>query len=639
METKITLLFISTEVENIDYILKELNNINIIPSVVIKQEIDEALLYLNDNNPNIIFCGSSIESDCIDSLINSIYALEKEPLVFFISDISNLDLIFEPQQHKNFYFLEKNNIKNFINLFQKDFFSAEFNQSVEEDDDFKDKEKQIQNIISSVPGLDIKIIQNISDIVFLLNAETFELLHLNDAAEKTTGYRKSEIIGKNKYEFLSKNFSSYYIENSKSFISIDKEFDMFEEFIRTKNNELKLLYTKKFKIRDNQNNLSYILEIAVDITDKKKTESTLLKTESLFLKLFQSSPIAIAIIDYSNFKIIDINQTYQNLFGYSRKELIGTDFIEYGFLGNTATELVLNIEKINQAESTSQREFNIRKKDGAYVNCIISIEQLLTDDDLPLLIFIAQDVTIIRKAEQKKINATEMEMELQMLRSRLISMLSHEFRTPLTTIMLSTDLLKNYSSQWNDVEKSQYYKRITDTVLHLNQLIEKLLTIGSIESGRFDFHPENIDIPAFFQSIVDNMAFTIGNEHPIKFKYSGNFNNTYIDENLISLIVTNLISNAAKYSDKDSDILFDSTCDGIYLTIQIKDKGVGIPAEDLKNLFQTFYRASNVGKTTGYGLGLAIVKKCVDAHNGEIFVESKEGVGTTFIVKIPIVNK
>ena len=465
METKNTLLFISTEVEDIDYILKELNNINITPSVVIKQEIDEALLYLNDNNPNIIFCGSSIECDSIDSLINSIYDLEEEPLVFFISDISNLDLIFEPQQHKNFYFLEKNKIKNFINLFQKDFRSAELNQSIEEVDDFTDKEKKIQNVISSVPGLDIKIIQNISDIVFLLNAETFELLYLNDAAEKTIGYSISEIIGKNKYEFLSKNFSTYYIENSKSFVSIDKEFDMFEEFIRTKGNELKLLQTKKYKIRDNQNNLSHILEIAVDITDKKKTEITLLKTESLFLKLFQSSPIAIAIIDYSNFKIIDINQTYQNIFGYSRKELIGANFIECGFFGNTA-ELVLNIEKINQAQSTSQREFQIQKKDGTYSNFIISIEQLLTEDDLPLIIFIAQDVTEIKKAEQKKINAIEMEKELQMLRSRLISMLSHEFRTPLTTIMLSTDLLKNYGSQWNDTEKSQSTKSINRKVAY-----------------------------------------------------------------------------------------------------------------------------------------------------------------------------
>ncbi len=637
METKNTLLFISIEVEDIDYILKELHNINFSPSVVIKQETGDALLYLNNNNPDIIICGSTLRSDCIDSLINSVFKLDKQPLIFFISDISNFELIFEPIEHKNIFFLEKNKFNNFISLIQKELFSDEIIQS--EENELPAKVELNHSIFSTTQGLDIKIIQNISDMVFLLDARTFELLYLNKSAENTTGYTENEIIGKNKYEFLSKNFSAYYIDNSKAFAISNNDFDMFEEFIRTKNNELKLFQTKKYKIKDQQNNLKYILEIAENITDRKKTESSLLKSESLFLKLFQSSPIATAIIDYSNFNLININQAYQNIFGYNRQELIGANFIEYGFFGNTPAELVLNIEKIKQSQNTAQREFQIRRKDGSYVNCIISIEQLLTDDDLPLLIFIAQDVTEIRKAEQKKLSAIEQENELQMLRSRFISMLSHEFRTPLTTIMLSTDLLKNYGGRWTEAEKSQYYKRITDTVLHLNQLIEKLLTIGSIESGRFDFQPENIDIPAFFQSIVDNMAFTIGNEHPIKFKYSGNYNNTYIDENLISLIVTNLISNAAKYSNKGSDILFDSTCDGVYLTFQIKDKGVGIPAEDLKNLFQTFYRASNVGKTSGYGLGLAIVKKCVDAHHGEIFVESKEQVGTTFIVKIPIVNK
>lgn len=492
--------------------------------------------------------------------------------------------------------------------------------------------QNLQNIISSIKGLNLTILESITELVFLLDSETFEILFANHSVEKLSGFRTSEILGKNKYETFSKNFLELYTENAKNFIASKDDFARSEEYIRSKNNEIKLLYTKKYKVSSTASKDSYILEIASDFTDNHQNYPSLLSAESPFFKLFHSSSIASAIINFSNLKIIDFNQAFINTFGYKEDELKDASFLEYDFLGANIDEFEKNLEKISKAQKEEQREFSITNKNGEKISRYVFIEHFAAKNDTPLLIFTAQSTNGAGQKENEK------ESMNLIFRSRLISMLSHEFRTPLTTIMLSSDMLKNYGMQWDEEKKLVYFKKISDTVLHLNQLIEKLLTISSIESGQFEFHPESIDVPAFFQSIVENITFTMKSKHQVKFKYSGNYSCALVDENLLSLIVSNLITNAIKYSQENEEVSFDSYCDGVCLTIQIKDRGIGIPAEGLNNLFHTFYRASNVGKRSGFGLGLAIVKKCVEAHRGEIFVNSETGIGTTFTVIVPVTH-
>lgn len=215
-------------------------------------------------------------------------------------------------------------------------------------------------------------------------------------------------------------------------------------------------------------------------------------------------------------------------------------------------------------------------------------------------------------------------------------MISHELRTPLTTIMLSADLLKRFGDKWSEEERLKHFQRIQDTVLKMTQLMENVLTVGRLEAGKFDFHPESLDIPSFCNTIVENIEFNNAGKYKIIYVIHGEEKGVRADENLLWLILSNLLSNAIKYSPLHSEVNFDVQFSENEIEFIIADHGIGIPQKDLENLFQLFYRATNVGVTSGYGLGLNIVKRCVQAHGGTIKVDSKENEGTIFTVKIPI---
>ena len=214
-------------------------------------------------------------------------------------------------------------------------------------------------------------------------------------------------------------------------------------------------------------------------------------------------------------------------------------------------------------------------------------------------------------------------------------MISHEFRTPLTSIMLSADLLKRYGDKWNVDEKMKHFDRIQSTIMNMTQLMENVLIIDRIDSGIFELRPDYMDIKAFCEAVVNNVSFHNRGEHNILYNAIGNCNRLVLDETLLAHIFTNLLTNAIKYSPKGSDIFFESYSNPKDVVFVVKDFGIGIPKNDIEHLFNTFFRASNTGRTAGYGLGLSIVKKCVTAHKGTIMVDSEELRGTTFTVRIP----
>ncbi|MEC4814884.1 MAG: ATP-binding protein [Scytonema sp. PMC 1069.18] len=232
--------------------------------------------------------------------------------------------------------------------------------------------------------------------------------------------------------------------------------------------------------------------------------------------------------------------------------------------------------------------------------------------------------------------ALEKEKELNQLKSRFVSMTSHEFRTPLTTIMGATELLKHYSHQWNEDKKVVYFNRIHTAVNRMTQMLDDMLLLGKVEAGKWDFNPVWLNLVNFCNSIVEELQFGATREHKVIFTVEGEATDVYIDEKLLRHILTNLLSNAIKYSPLGGDVYLLLKFLNKNVIFQVQDRGIGIPKEDQKHLFEGFYRANNVGKISGTGLGLAIVKKAVELHKGKITVNSEVGVGTTFTVNIPI---
>jgi signal transduction histidine kinase len=242
--------------------------------------------------------------------------------------------------------------------------------------------------------------------------------------------------------------------------------------------------------------------------------------------------------------------------------------------------------------------------------------------------------------------ALEKEKEMREIKSRFVSMLSHEFRNPLSTIFTSSELLASHSHQLNEVKKTEYINHIQNAVKHLDNLLTDVLLIGKAEVDKIQCSPAPLDLENFCRSLVEDIEVTASSKHKIIFTVQGQWRklvDTYgrnslpaLDKKLLYHILSNLLSNAIKYSPNGGIVHFDLFYVQREVIFRIQDEGIGIPETDQESLFTSFHRASNVNTIPGNGLGLSIVKHYVDLHGGEITCASKVGVGTTFIVSIPI---
>ncbi|MBD2257881.1 ATP-binding protein [Pseudanabaena sp. FACHB-2040] len=229
--------------------------------------------------------------------------------------------------------------------------------------------------------------------------------------------------------------------------------------------------------------------------------------------------------------------------------------------------------------------------------------------------------------------ALEKEKELSELKSRFWSMIIHEFRNPLTSILSSAQLLELHGHRLSDDRKQEYLGLIQNSVRAINQLMNDTLTIVQTEKSDLEFNPASLDLEAFCRDLVEEIQFNVQSNHRIIFTLRGNCDDYCLDRKLLWHILTNLLSNAVKYSPLGGEIYLNLICTEQEVVFQVRDKGIGIPSETQTHLFEPFHRATNVGNIPGTGLGLTLVRKCLDLHSGHIEVESEVGQGSTFTVR------
>jgi len=252
----------------------------------------------------------------------------------------------------------------------------------------------------------------------------------------------------------------------------------------------------------------------------------------------------------------------------------------------------------------------------------------------------SRNITDRRLAEIEMRKSVNKEKDLNEIRSRFLSMASHDLRTPLATILFSTDLLKFFGYKFSPEKKEQYLNKIQSQVKNMTLLLDDVLLIGKAEAGKMEFKPVTINIEGFCREILEEIELITGNKHSFIFKYQRECSNGecsifQIDPKLLRQILTNLLSNAVKYSPDFGTIQLQLICYNEQTIFQIKDEGIGIPVEDQERLFEIFHRASNVGNISGTGLGMAIIKQAVELHGGSIAFESEVNRGTTFTICIP----
>lgn len=245
----------------------------------------------------------------------------------------------------------------------------------------------------------------------------------------------------------------------------------------------------------------------------------------------------------------------------------------------------------------------------------------------------------LQKMYEDDERALARERELNDLKTRFVSMVSHEFRTPLTAVLSSAELLEHYGARFSEEKRLTHLRRIQATVQRMTGLLDDVLLVSRSEAGQFAFEPIPLNFADFFQEIVEEFQLGMGAQHHLVMELTGMGEGEappLMDGRLLHHILRNLISNAIKYSPAGSTVQVAARRESDRVIIRVTDQGIGIPADDMTHLFEPFHRADNVGSIAGTGLGLNIARRAVELHRGTMAVESVEGQGCTFIVDLPV---
>ncbi|MBH8555921.1 response regulator [Nostocaceae cyanobacterium CENA357] len=298
---------------------------------------------------------------------------------------------------------------------------------------------------------------------------------------------------------------------------------------------------------------------------------------------------------------------------------------------NTEANIVVPINISNNGNPTP-------KLWGLLVAHHSSEERQWQHDDVEMLYEVSVQLAIaIQQAEllAQTQAALVKEQQLNLFRSQIIGTVSHECRTPLTSILAAASTLVKHSQQLDESRQQRFLGIIEHKARYMSKLVDNMLLVNQFELDNTKFKPVPLDLLQFFSELIEQERETVGEHHELIFKITGNTKGFWGDRGLLQQIFVNLMSNAIKYSPEGGAIEFHLIGKESQVMFSIKDQGIGIPIADQENLFQSFSRGSNVDTIPGTGLGLAISKACVDLHGGNITLSSQVGQGTKFIVSLP----
>lgn len=267
------------------------------------------------------------------------------------------------------------------------------------------------------------------------------------------------------------------------------------------------------------------------------------------------------------------------------------------------------------------------------------VEVILTRVEMggrQLIQAVVNDISERKRAEAEMWRALERERELSQLKSDFVSMVSHEFRTPLGIILSSAQILSDYLEQLPAAERREHLEAIVTNSKHMASLMEEVLVLSRVESGKLACDPAPLDLRTFCARLVEEVHSATGRICPIGLTVGADCAAARADERLLRHVLTNLLSNAVKFSSPGTPVDFRVVREGKAAVWSVRDRGIGIPEADLPRLFSAFHRGRNVGQVSGSGLGLVIVKRCVELHGGNLRVESKVGEGTTVTARVPV---
>jgi len=346
---------------------------------------------------------------------------------------------------------------------------------------------------------------------------------------------------------------------------------------------------------------------------------------------------SVVIITDPEIRIQWVNKAFTDVTGYTLEDVLGKDT---NFLHGPETDkksLKKIFKRLMDKKGFSAEVLKYSKTGRKYWMQINTTPIFNEEQELVNFISVENDITQLKQAEENIKNSLQKEKELNELKSQFVSIASHEIRTPLASIQSSSDLIKLFLEN-NVVPKVKIEKhldKIESQITRLSTIMSNLLTVGRINLGKFDLHKNETDIENFVSNIINEYFAVTSDGRKIILKISGKKRKSHIDKVLMSQVLINLISNAVKYSIGKSNPEVRLNYQSESFSIEVKDNGIGIPEDQHKNIFTSFFRANNVENIQGTGLGLVIVKKFVEMHKGKISFTSTLGRDTIFKIKFP----
>ncbi len=349
--------------------------------------------------------------------------------------------------------------------------------------------------------------------------------------------------------------------------------------------------------------------------------------------IFNSSSDMIIILNNEGI-IQQVNPIFDETFHTTSGESIGQPITVLAAPDSVGT-LQRALAGAAQFQQPQRLEIEVLYRDCTLFHADVAISPIVHDRQIEGLVCSLRDISLLKQTELSLRRMLDKETELSEMRSRFITTTSHEFRTPLAIIQMSADVIERYGERLPTDRRQKEFEQIRSSVLNMVKLLDDILTISRAERGDLSFEPEPVNLPHLCREMMNAFALSNGKDHNFSFVFSGDAPMFLADYKLLRYMINNLLSNAVKYSAPNTTITCGVVCDSHQATLHITDEGIGIPQNEQRELFQPFYRASNVGTVHGTGLGLAIVKQSVDLHGGTIVVKSVEGHGATFTITLP----
>ena len=405
--------------------------------------------------------------------------------------------------------------------------------------------------------------------------------------------------------------------------------------------------------------------------------------DETFRQIFQSSVEAIIMVDKDG-RILLANPVSEQMFGYAGGDLVG-NLIE-DLLPEHLRKRHIGYRNSFHANPEPRpmgmgRDLVAKRKNGTEFPVAVSLSYTTIDGDLMVMAFISdvterkryeealkrseeqllvyaselekkvqsrtedlnstinaleKEIYVRKKAEEEARKALDRERELNDLKSKFVSIASHEFRTPLSTVMSSASLIEQYNQRGENDKVTKHVQRIKSSVNNLTSILNDFLSLGRLEEGKIEVVREQLAVSDFMQEVEEELTPTLKAGQYITVHCEAGTEQIFSDPRILRNILFNLISNASKYSGEGKPVFITCRLEGNNMYFIVRDEGIGIPLDDQRHMFDRFFRASNAGNAQGTGLGLNIVKRYVELLGGSISFTSEFGKGSTFTVMVPV---